>query len=409
MTDLIDGADVLSDAMAGIRVIAVEQAVAAPLCTRHLAEMGADVIKVERPGGGDPARHYDGYVHGLASHFVWLNHGKRSVALDLKSAAGREVLARLLRDADVLVANLGPGALDRIVPDEELAAANPGLIRCVISGYGQVGPYRDRKAYDLLVQGEAGVTLNTGTPGHPAKPGVSLADLASGAYALGAITSALVRRARTGLGGRIEIPMFDAVAEWISPLLLAHRHGGVVPPPTGANHASITPYGPYRSADGVLVNIAVHTDGQWRALCRHVLGAPELAEAPGWASNAERLARRAEVEATVARAVAGLPAVALTAALDRADVPWGVLNDVPEVVTHPQLAARDRWRPVTLPDGTEVDTLAPPFLADAPAGRRPVPAVGEHTLEVLTELGYPPEIISELLASGAAALAGAPA
>ena len=230
--------------LAGLRVVALEQAVAAPLCSRHLADLGADVIKVERVDGGDFARGYDSFVHGMASHFVWLNRGKRSVALDVKDARGRAALLALTDTADVLVSNLGAGALDRIVPDAELAARNPRLIRCAISGYGPSGPYRDRKAYDLIVQGEAGVTASTGEPGHPAKPGVSLADLAGGIYAAAGILAALHARERTGRGEQVHIAMFDVLVEWMAPLLLAYREAGIDLPPACTRHATITPVRP---------------------------------------------------------------------------------------------------------------------------------------------------------------------
>ncbi|BCB78354.1 hypothetical protein Pflav_047640 [Phytohabitans flavus] len=227
--------------LTGVRVVAVEQAVAAPLCSRHLGDLGADVIKVERPGGGDFARGYDEAVHGEATHFVWLNRGKRSVVLDLKDEAGRQALRGLLAQADVLVCNLAPGAMERIVPDAELSALNPRLIRCYLSGYGDTGPYADRKAYDALVQGEAGTISATGTPEAPAKPGVSLADLAGGTYALAAILAALYAREQTGVGKRLDIALFDVLLEWMSPLLLAELHGGSAPPPAGLRHASIAP------------------------------------------------------------------------------------------------------------------------------------------------------------------------
>ncbi|WP_405985758.1 CaiB/BaiF CoA transferase family protein [Streptomyces sp. NBC_00872] len=372
----------------GVRVIAVEQAVAAPLCTRHLADLGAEVIKIERPGGGDFARGYDEAVHGLASHFVWLNRGKRSVVLDLKAEPGREALRRLLRDADVLVCNLAPGALERIVPDEELARLNPRLVRCYLSGYGPSGPYATRKAYDALVQGEAGTITATGTPETPAKPGVSLADLAGGTYALTAVTAALYARERTGLGRRIDVALFDVLLEWMSPLLLAELHAGSAPPPAGLRHASIAPYGPYTTAEGQDVLIAVQNEGQWRRLCRMVLDEPGLLEDPAFASNTTRVRHRERTERAVQARLSRLSTAEVTGRLERADVPYARLNQIGEVLEHPQAAATGRWSEATLPDGQAVRVVTSPLHREPePPGGRRVPALGEHTAEVLRELG----------------------
>ena len=374
--------------LAGVRVVALEQAVAAPLCSRHLADLGADVIKVERPDGGDFSRAYDGFVKGLASHFVWLNYGKRSIALDVKSEEGRHTLLELLATADVFLANLAPGALERLVPCEELTRLNPGLVTCEISGYGPSGPFRDRKAFDLLVQGEAGVTANTGLPGEPAKPGVSLADLGGGIYATAAILAALLDRDRTGRGTRLNISMFDVLAEWMSPLLLAYREGGVAIHPAGTRHATITPYGPYVAADGTEVNIAVQNDRQWLRLCE-VLGLTDAAQDARLATNAGRLQHREEVEGAVAKAVAMWPSGDLAAAFDRGGIPWGRLNQTADLAVHPQLEADHRWRPVALPGGDSARVLADPFAIAAERRARGiprVPALGEHTDEILREL-----------------------
>jgi len=293
--------------LAGLRVVALEQAVAAPLCSRHLADLGADVIKVERVDGGDFSRDYDTYVDGMSSHFVWLNRNKRSLALDLKSEQGKGILLRLLERADVLLSNLAPGALDRLVADEEIAARNPALIRCAISGYGPAGPYQHRKAFDLLVQGEAGVTANTGDPGHPAKPGVSLADLGGGIYATASILAALHQRHATGRGAKLHIAMFDVLVEWMTPLLLAHTEGGVGIEPAGTRHATITPYGPFPTASGPPVNIAVQNERQWVALCA-ALGETAMAADPRLRRNDGRLRHRATVEASIARATGRLSA-----------------------------------------------------------------------------------------------------
>lgn len=372
----------------GIRVIAVEQAVAAPLCTRHLADLGAEVVKIERPGGGDFARGYDESVHGMASHFVWLNRGKRSVVLDLKTEPGRQALRQLLAGADVLVCNLAPGALNRIITDEALAELNPRLVRCYLSGYGPSGPYADRKAYDALVQGEAGTISATGTPETPAKPGVSLADLAGGSYALSAVTSALYARERTGLGQRIDIALFDVLLEWMSPLLLAELHSGSAPAPAGLRHASIAPYGPYTTADGQDVLIAVQNEGQWQRLCRTVLADTALLDDPDFGSNSARVRHRERTERAVQARLITLSTAEVTARLEAADVPHARLNQIADVLAHPQAAATGRWSEATLPDGREVRVVTSPLhrTPEPPGGRR-VPALGEHTAEVLAELG----------------------
>lgn len=371
------------EALKGIRVIAVEHAVAAPLCSRHLSEMGAEVIKIERPGSGDFARHYDTFVHGEASHFAWLNRGKKSVTLDLKSDAGKADLLELLRGADVLISNLAPGAFERILPDAELDQL-PHLIRCHLSGYGPDGPYADRKAYDLLVQGEAGVIASTGTEDQKARPGISVGDLAGGVYALAAINAALIERSRTGRGQRIDISLFDALTEWMSPLLLANKYTGVTPAPAGRGHASITPYGPYRASDGGEIQIAVQNDGQWIRLCRDVLDRSDLAESAAYASNSGRLADRERVEAEVAESFARFDCETLLERLEAADVPYGMMQDVPEVVAHPQLAERGRWVEATTQANNAFEALLPPFLNRSHnLGVRKVPTLGAHNDEVL--------------------------
>jgi crotonobetainyl-CoA:carnitine CoA-transferase CaiB-like acyl-CoA transferase len=370
-------------ALESITVIAVEHAVAAPLCTRHLAELGAEVIKIERPGTGDFARHYDDFVHGEASHFSWLNRGKKSVVLDLKTEAGKRELLLLLGRADVLVSNLAPGAFERIVSDVEMEQF-PQLVRAHISGYGTEGPYADRKAYDLLVQGEAGVIASTGTEEEKARPGISVGDLAGGVYALAAINAALVERATTGMGQRIDISLFDALAEWMSPLLLAEKYAGMTPPPAGRGHASITPYGPFTSKDAKEVQIAVQNDGQWLRLCREVLDRSDLADDPNYASNSGRVADRVRVEAEVSKAFANLSASDLVDRLELADVPYGILREVSEVVSHPQLLARGRWTKAKTQAGNSFEALLPPFLSREEASEpRKVPTLGEHTDEVL--------------------------
>jgi len=375
-------------ALAGIRVIAIEHAVAAPLCTRHLADLGADVIKIEKPQHGDFARDYDGFVRGHSSHFVWLNRGKRSVAIDLKSGGGRHILLELLRTADVLVCNLAPGALERIVADAELGELNPRLVRCYLSGYGTSGPYAGRKAYDLLVQGEAGTIAATGTPEQRAKPGVSLSDLSAGTYALAAINAALIERSRTGRGQRLDISLFEVLLEWMSPLLLTQKYTGQTPDPVGLGHASIVPYGPYSTSDSKQILLAVQTDGQWRRLCADVLKNTALIADPALATNAGRLRNRARVESVVQESLSAMSLALVTDRLEAADVPHARLNQVVDVVDHPQAMEAGRWSPTILSDGQEVEVVTSPFhtTPDLPGATR-VPGLGEHTDEVLKELG----------------------
>ncbi len=388
----------------GIRVVSVEQAVAAPLCTRHLAEMGADVVKIERVGVGDFARGYDTVVLGHSAHFVWLNHGKRSLELDLSRPEGRELLRDLLRDSDVFVSNLAPGAIERIVAPDEIEQLNPRLIHCLIDGYGRGGPYEHRKAYDLLIQGEAGVTANTGTPGNPAKPGVSLADLGAGTYALAGILAALRQRDITGRGRRVCISLFDVVAEWMMPLLLAERYGGGAPPPAGTHHASIVPYGAFSTAEGRSINVAIQNERQWELFCLEVLEAPELLEDLRFRGNERRLENRDAVLASIEARLADMLFDDLAARLDAAGIPWGRLNSLHDVIEHPQLEARERWRSVDLHSPTGVSTmesLESPLSDLSVHGEQPVvPALGAHTRELLLGLGISEQRIDGLSAAG---------
>jgi crotonobetainyl-CoA:carnitine CoA-transferase CaiB-like acyl-CoA transferase len=360
----------------GIRVVALEQAVAAPLCSRHLHDLGAEVVKVERPDGGDFARHYDDAVSGLSANFVWLNHGKRSVALDVRSEEGSAALWSLLAGADVFVHNLGPGAVERLgFGFEAVHAANPRLIWCAISGYGADGPLRDRKGFDLLLQGEAGILAVTGTREEPAKVGIPIGDAAAGIYAASAILAVLYERERTGLGRRVDISLFDCLAEWISyPALLAAN--GQAFEPAGAHHARIVPYGPYRCGDGRLVNIAVQNDGQWRRLCG-ALGHPEWADRTAWATMDGRLADRVALEAAVEEALARWTADEALAQLEVADVPVGNVNDLEALVAHPQLVERGRWVEQDSPVGP-VRVITHPFdIEGLPRRRGRIPALGE--------------------------------
>jgi itaconate CoA-transferase len=386
----------------GVRVVALEQAVAAPFCTRHLADLGADVVKVERPDGGDFARRYDSVVDGLSSYFVWLNRGKRSLTLDLKSPGGRELLDRLLARADVFVHNQGPGVAERLgVAAAPLRERYPRLIVCELSGYGSVGPYRDRKAFDLLLQGESGLISTTGQPDAPAKVGVSIADVAAGMYAFSSILAALYDRERTGVGRAIETAMLDCLAEWMQGPAYFWMYGGRKLERAGMRHNIIVPYGPFRVAGGGMVNLAVQTDGQWERLCRVVLGRPDLADDPRFGTNEARLRNRAALEPLVEETLLALDRDALVARLVEADVPFGDVNEVDGLVDHPQLAARDRWLTVDSPVGPLRALDHPLNLSDMPRRAGAIPALGQHTDEVARELGYSDAEIAALREAGA--------
>lgn len=372
--------------LAGIRVIALEQAVAAPFCTRHLADLGADVIKIERPDGGDFARHYDSVVNGQSAYFVWLNRGKRSVALDLATPAGLAAFVRLIGSADVFVHNLGPGALDRLGLGSTIVAARwPRLISCGISGYGVDGPDAQRKGFDLLLQGESGLMATTGTPAEPAKVGISIADISGGMYALASILAALRQRDVAGVGATIEISILDCLAEWMMVPMYYAMYAGAAPPRSGQRHASIVPYGPYATADGS-VNLAVQTQAQWGRLCADVLELPQLVDHPDFATNELRVANRAVLEVRIQEVLGQLPLLTVEDRLVQADVPFGRLNDVAGLVEHPQLRERNRWFEVDA-EGGAVRAVVPPFgLTGLPVRRDGIPFLGEHTAEVLAEV-----------------------
>jgi itaconate CoA-transferase len=374
----------------GMLVVALEQAVAAPFATRQLADLGARVIKIERPGRGDFARDYDSAAgDGMSSWFVWLNRSKESVVLDLKTGPGRQALDALTGRADAFVCNLAPGAVRRLGLDPGgLAARHPRLVACQLSGYGDAGPYADRKAYDLLVQAEAGVLAITGSPDAPAKAGISVADIACGMYAYSAVLAALLRRERTGRGDVITISLLDALAEWMSHPLLATRLTGTAPPRTGARHSSIVPYGAYTTADGHEIMLAVQNEGEWERLCLEVLDVPELAADPRFAGNERRVAHRAEAEERLARAVAALSAEQLLGRLDASRIAYASMRQVAQVLTHPALAGR--WMTIGAGD-RDVDVLPPPARhAGFGPALGPVPRLGEHTEAVLAELGLGP-------------------
>ncbi|MDV3355094.1 CaiB/BaiF CoA-transferase family protein [Dietzia sp. IN118] len=377
--------------LAGITVVAVEQAVAAPLATRHLADLGARVIKIERPGEGDFARAYDDAVHGLASHFVWLGRGKESIELDLASPGGRETALALVDRADVVISNLAPGAMDRLgFGATALRERRKDLVVVTISGYGDGGPYTDRKAYDMLVQAESGLCSITGTPEAAAKTGVPVSDIATGMYALSAILSAILsalfRRERTGRGATVEVSMFEATAEWMGHPMYTRMYAGRQVERMGLSHASICPYDAFPTRDGQVL-IGVQNDRGWAALVRDVLGRPELVDDERYATNIARVARRAEVDALIGSLTMGYGSVELADRLDEFGVPAGRLNDVAGLVDHPQLAARDRWRDVETPAGPVRGLLPPMTFTDVELPMGPVPALGQHTDAILAELG----------------------
>lgn len=386
----------------GVTVVTLEHAIAAPFCTRQLADLGARVIKIERPGTGDFARGYDTRVRGLASHFVWTNRSKESVTLDVKHAKAREILAKLIARADVLVQNLAPGASARLgLSYETLAADHPRLIVCDVSGYGASGPYRDKKAYDLLIQSESGFLSITGTPENPSKAGNSIADISAGMYAYSSILAALLQRGRTGRGTRIDVSLLETMVEWMSYPLYYAFEGAPAPPRTAASHATIYPYGPFRAGDGKLVMLGLQNEREWALFCERVLRRPEIAADERFASNARRVAARAEVDAIVDETFSRLTAQEVLQRLELAGIANARINEMHEVWAHPQLAARERWTQVDTPAG-QVPALFPPALPDSVQPRMgPVPGLGEHTDSVLGELGYSAQTIASLRAEQA--------
>jgi len=390
----------------GITVLTLEHAIAAPFCSRQLADLGARVIKVERPGSGDFARSYDSRVKGLASHFVWTNRSKESLTLDLKHSDTAPILARLLERADVLVQNLAPGAAARMgLSYEALAPTHPRLIVCDISGYGddpeRPGPYRDKKAYDLLIQSESGFVSITGTPGEPAKAGCSIADIAAGMVAYSAILAALLERGRTGRGRRIDVSMLESMVEWMSYPLYYAFDGAEPPQRTGAAHATIYPYGPFPAGDGRIVMLGLQNEREWQVFCTRVLERPELARDPRFASNAARTVAREALRTLIVEAFSGLSAEQVVTRLDDAQIANARVNTMAEVWAHPQLHARERWSEVQTPSGP-VPALVPPGARDAAEVRMDaVPALGAHTDALLAELGFDAAAIARLHRQGA--------
>ncbi|MFY9927061.1 MAG: CaiB/BaiF CoA-transferase family protein [Streptosporangiaceae bacterium] len=376
--------------LSGLTVLGLEQAIAAPLCTRHLADLGARVIKVEQPGSGDAARHYDQAVRGLAAHFVWLNHGKESAALDLTSQPDLEVFTRLLERADVLVSNLAPGALGRLgLAPDTLAGRYPRLIVVDISGYGQGGPLDHKRAYDLLIQAESGACSITGLPGHPVKPGIPIADVGTALYAFSSVLAALYQRERTGRGAVIPIAMLDVTAEMMGFALNQVLHTGTAPEPVGMGSPAVAPYGAYPTADGQTAVLGTTSDREWQRLTRDLLGRPDLAEDPRYARNADRVGHRAELDQLMRDWCAQHDLAEIQRRADEAGIGNARLNGVRELAEHEQLAARDRWRQVDSPVGP-LPALLPPGLArdwTAVSGR--VPALGEDTDAIRAEMARP--------------------
>ncbi len=384
----------------GVTVVSLEQAIAAPYASRHLADLGARVIKVERPGVGDFARGYDTRVNGMSSHFVWTNRNKESLTLDFKDPRGMAVLRRLLADADVFMQNLAPGATARSGLDAaRLHTEHPRLVVCDISGYGSPGPHETMKAYDLLVQSEAGLLSVTGSGEYMAKVGISVSDIAAGMYAYSSILAALLERGRTGTGTHLDVSMLEATAEWMGfPLYYTHD-GGEPPPRAGATHATIYPYGPFVARDEKVIMMSVQNEREWRAFCEGFLERPELADDPAYATNAARSENRDALGALIAARFAELPGDEATRRLAAVPVAHARVNSLAEVWEHPQLAARGRWHPVDTPAG-RVPALAPPGPVTTEPRMDPVPALGEHTDAILTELGWAADEVARLRSDG---------
>jgi crotonobetainyl-CoA:carnitine CoA-transferase CaiB-like acyl-CoA transferase len=386
----------------GITVISLEHAIAAPFCTRQLADLGARVIKVERPGAGDFARDYDTRVKGQASHFVWTNRSKESLTLDLKQPAALAVLRELIGKADVLVQNLAPGAASRMgLGFEALSTLHPRLIVCDISGYGEDGPYRDKKAYDLLIQSEAGFLSVTGTADSPSKAGNSMADIAAAMYAYTSILSALLLRGKTGTGSHIDVSMLESLGEWMGYPLYYAFDGAAPPPRCGASHASIYPYGPFQAGDGGTVMLGLQNEREWKQFCERALQNAALANDPRFDSNARRNEHREALKAIILDAFAKLSTEQVLARLDQAQIANARMNDMAGVWAHPQLQARERWQIVGSPAG-EIPALLPPGRSNAFDYRMdPVPSVGQHTDAILREFGHDDAAIASLRAAGA--------
>ena len=385
----------------GITVVALEHAIAAPFCTRQLAEMGARVIKIERPQVGDFARGYDSRVKGLASHFVWTNRSKESLTLDIKHKQAQEILMRLLAQSDVLVQNLAPGAAARLgLSYDRLSAKYPRLIVCDISGYGEDGPFRDKKAYDLLIQSESGFLSVTGTSEQPVKAGCSIADIAAGMYAYTNILAALIHRQTTQRGASIDVSMLESMVEWMGYPLYYAFEGAAPPPRAAAAHATIYPYGPFRAGDGQSVMLGLQNEREWESFCKEVLRQPELIADARFTTNAARAQHRDSLGTIIDQVFSGLTAAEVVSRLESAQIANARVNEMKDVWNHEQLQARGRWTSVQTPAG-EIPALLPPGKSSAfnPAIRA-IPEVGEHSDALLAELGYSASDISQMRASG---------
>jgi itaconate CoA-transferase len=385
----------------GITVISLEHAIAAPFCTRQLADMGARVIKIERPGVGDFARGYDERVRGLSSHFVWTNRSKESLTLDLKNTAARTVLGQLLESADVLVQNLAPGAAARLgLSFDELSQTHPRLIVCDISGYGEGGPYQDKKAYDLLIQSESGFLSVTGAPDAPAKAGCSMSDIAAGMYAYSGILSALLLRERTGKGSRLDVSMLESTVEWMGFPMYYAFDGAAPPPRAGASHATIYPYGPFPVGDGSDVMLGLQNEREWVSFCETVLQQPDLQHDVRFSTNSLRVANKEALRTLINTVFSSLSRADVIGRLEAAHIANASVNTMRDVWAHPQLASRARWREVDSPAGP-LPALAPPATNSAFEARMDgIPSLGQHSTSILAELGYTEDQIREFVQHG---------
>src|SRR5579863_8734379 len=384
-------------ALSGVKVLALEVSVSGPHCTRILGDMGAEVIKIERPKDGDLIRHWDSAVRGLSSGYVWLNYNKRSLALDVKKPAGLEILQRLIKTVDVVVENFTPGAAKRLgLGYDDLRAINPRLIYCSISGYGQSGPYMQVKAYDLLIQGEAGIIATTGSKDEPAKVSVPIADLACSMYAVTGILTSLYQRTRTGRGQYIDISMFESILAWQGYFLQHYWHQGEEPPRVGARHHYVTPYGPFLAGDGVYVSFAVATPRDWEIFCREVIERPDFLEDARFGTSALRRTNRVILEQMIDEIFLQRNHGEWLARLEQSRLPYGEVRSIAQVAAHPQVAAREMVHEVNSPVGRIPVTSSPLRLSDSPSKFDPIPALGEHTESILSELGYNNEEIQKM-------------